>query len=228
METILLIIAASTTVQQKLTTSFLPPEYRIISVEDIFDALTATRTKHPDIILLNIDPFETTFLDFIAAVRVETNTPIVLLATANTEAVAISGFASGADDYLLASIGEQEMAVRVRAILRRHPHPSTHPSVQRVGEIVLNQAKYTAHVNHVPLNLTPTEFSLLVVLMESPGTVFSRTDLSERIPATEAEGSITAHIRNLRAKIDPHTHLPHIETIYGKGYRFLPDPLSAE
>lgn len=93
-----------------------------------------------------------------------------------------------------------------------------------MGAIELDWAGRTTTVNGQTVVLTPSEFSLLATLMATPGRVFSRLELLDRLQGTAYEGyerTIDVHIRNLRAKIEPNSANPvYIETVYGAGYRF--------
>jgi DNA-binding response OmpR family regulator len=93
-----------------------------------------------------------------------------------------------------------------------------------MGAIELDWSGRTTSVNGQMVVLTPSEFSLLATLMATPGRVFSRFELLDRLQGTAYEGyerTIDVHIRNLRAKIEPDSANPiYIETVYGAGYRF--------
>ena len=99
--------------------------------------------------------------------------------------------------------------------------------VLRAADVVLDRNNHTVHVGEEPVDLTPSEFDLLSVLMSAPGRVFTRLELLEHVQgiAYEAyERTIDVHIRNLRTKIEPDARNPrYIETVYGVGYRFAMD-----
>ena len=94
----------------------------------------------------------------------------------------------------------------------------------RAGDIQLDRAGRSTLVGGQPVDLTPSEFELLATLMATPGRVFSRLELLDRLQGTAYEGyerTIDVHIRNLRTKIEPDASNPrYIETVYGAGYRF--------
>ena len=116
------------------------------------------------------------------------------------------------------------MTARVRAVLRRAEKQAAVSEILRIGAIELDWAGRTTTVNGQVVELTPSEFSLLATLMATPGRVFSRLELLERLQGTAYEGyerTIDVHIRNLRSKIEPDAANPiYIETVYGAGYRF--------
>ncbi|MDX1437887.1 MAG: response regulator transcription factor, partial [Anaerolineales bacterium] len=98
------------------------------------------------------------------------------------------------------------------------------PEVLRVADITLDRGSHRVTRSDEPIDLTPTEFDLLGILMNTPGRVYSRTDLLEHTQGVSYEGydrTIDVHIKNLRKKIEPDPGDPrYIETVYGIGYRF--------
>jgi DNA-binding response OmpR family regulator len=97
----------------------------------------------------------------------------------------------------------------------------------RVADVVLDKGSRSVQVAGRPVQLTPSEFDLLAMLMAAPGRVYSRAVLLQQIQGTTYEGverTIDVHIRNLRTKIEPDPSQPrYIETVYGHGYRLSPD-----
>lgn len=195
--------------------------YELLFADTPSPALTTLRRENPVLVLLDISHSTEGIFEFITAVRVENNLPIVLRTGTETEALAIEALAFGADDYLLTTTGINEMAARLLAIIRRHKPQSS--GALRVGQVIINPEKRTVYVNHIPINLTPTEFDLLAILMSAPRNIFSRQALRQSLPGNTSNHAIVAHIRNLRAKITPHTNTNPIETVYGRGYRFMPE-----
>jgi DNA-binding response OmpR family regulator len=121
----------------------------------------------------------------------------------------------------------REMLARIRAVLRRSEKTVPSSEVLRAADIVLDKDRRTVTAGGIEVNLTPTEFDLLAVLMAEPGRVFSRAALLEAVQGIAFEGlerSINVHIRNLRTKIEPDPGQPrYIETVFGVGYRFAAD-----
>jgi DNA-binding response OmpR family regulator len=116
------------------------------------------------------------------------------------------------------------LTARVRAVLRRSGKTAPAPEVLRAKDITLDREAHTVHVGAQLVDLTPSEFDLLAALMSTPGRVFSRLELLDRVQGTAYEGyerTIDVHVKNLRAKIEPDAkHPTYIETVYGVGYRF--------
>jgi DNA-binding response OmpR family regulator len=201
--------------------------FRVITAENGQQALFVARQEKPDLILLDIMMPEMGGYEFIRLYRKEQNTPIILLTARLEEADKVIGLELGADDYVTKPFGMRELVARINAVLRRAGQEPSPVEVLRVGEIVLDKGSHEVRVGDRMVNLTPSEFDLLAILMAAPGRVFSRLDLLDRLQGTTFEGAartIDVHIRNLRAKLEPDPSAPrYIETVFGVGYRFHPD-----
>jgi DNA-binding response OmpR family regulator len=155
----------------------------------------------------------------------QADTPVVILTAKLEENDKVLGLELGADDYITKPFSPRELTARVRAVLRRSERQASgQPEILRSGAIELDWTGRTTLVNGHGVELTPSEFSLLATLMATPGRVFSRLELLDRLQGTAYEGyerTIDVHVRNLRAKVEPDPANPiYIETVYGAGYRF--------
>jgi len=116
------------------------------------------------------------------------------------------------------------VVARVRAVLRRAGSIPVAPAVLRAGDLEIDLEAHTVSRGGQHVDLTPTEFNLLATLAGQPGRAFTRLQLLEAAQGTTYEGyerTIDAHIKNLRAKIEPDSRNPkYIETVFGVGYRF--------
>ncbi len=198
--------------------------FRVIVAENGQQALYTARQEKPDLILLDIMMPKMDGYEFLQAYRKEQSTPIILLTARLDETDKVLGLELGADDYITKPFGMRELVARIKAVLRRAGQDLATNEVLRIGAISLDKSSHDVKVNERPVSLTPSEFDLLAVLMASPGRVFSRLDLLEKLQGTTFEGvarTIDAHVRNLRMKIeeDP-SHPFYIETVFGIGYRF--------
>jgi DNA-binding response OmpR family regulator len=145
--------------------------------------------------------------------------------TAKSEEIdRVLGLELGADDYVTKPFSPREVVARVRAILRRAKAASIPQAVIHAADMEIDMVRHTALQNGKALDLTPTEFSLLAALASQPGRAFTRMQLLEAAQGSSFEGyerTIDAHIKNLRAKIEPDPKNPiHIATVFGIGYRF--------
>ncbi len=186
--------------------------------------LSTWENKHPDLVILDLNLPGMDGLDVARAIRRKAQTPIIMLTARVEETDQLIGLELGADDYIPKPFSPRIVAARVRALLRRSEASTVAPQVLRVAGLEIDIEAHAARQNGQPLELTPTEFSLLATLAAQPGRVFSRLQLLEATQGSAYEGyerTIDAHIKNLRAKIEPDAKKPrYIETVFGIGYRF--------
>jgi DNA-binding response OmpR family regulator len=134
------------------------------------------------------------------------------------------GLELGADDYVPKPFSPREVVARVRAVLRRAGAAPASPAVLHAGDLEIDLDAHAVSAAGQLVDLTPTEFNLLATLAAQPGRVFTRLQLLEAVQGAAYEGyerTIDAHIKNLRAKIEPDSRqLRYIETVFGVGYRF--------
>jgi DNA-binding response OmpR family regulator len=198
--------------------------YSVVTAANGQEALHLARQEKPDLILLDIMMPEMDGFEFIKAHRRYADTPIILLTARVEEEDHVIGLELGADDYVTKPFRPRELVARVRAVLRRTGIGISPVDILRVGEITLDREGHLVSVADQPVNLTPSEFDLLNTLMSTPGRVFSRMELLDRIQGVAYEGyerTIDVHIKNLRAKLETDSRNPrYIETVYGVGYRF--------
>jgi DNA-binding response OmpR family regulator len=198
--------------------------YRVLAARDGAEALAVVDREHVDLILLDVMMPEMDGFAFLRAYRKEHAAPIILLTARLAESDKVVGLELGADDYVTKPFGMQELVARIRAVLRRTmPAAAPADEVYRLGELALDRRTHSVTVDGQVVNLTPSEFALLAMLLESPGRVFPRELLLERLQGNDYEGverTIDVHIRNLRKKIEPDPTQPrYIKTVFGIGYR---------
>jgi two-component system, OmpR family, alkaline phosphatase synthesis response regulator PhoP len=198
--------------------------YAVVTAEDGQTALIQARREKPDLVILDLMLPGIDGLDVARTLRREGDTPIIMLTARVEDTDRIIGLELGADDYVTKPFNPRELVARVRAVLRRTTGASTAPEMLRAGDITVDVAGHGAMMADQPLDLTPTEFELLAVLMRNPGRAFTRLDLLDRVQGYAYEGyerTVDAHIKNLRAKLGEDPRRPHyIQTVYGVGYKF--------
>jgi len=198
--------------------------FRVVVADNGQNALYIARHEKPDLILLDIMMPEMDGYQFITAYRKESDAPIILLTAKLEETDKVLGLELGADDYVTKPFGMRELLARIRAVLRRVGADAVQPASLRAADIILERDTRQVRVDGQSVNLTPSEFDLLAVLMENPGRVYSRADLLVKLQGSTFEGverTIDVHVRNLRTKIEPDPANPrYIETVFGVGYRF--------
>ena len=187
-------------------------------------ALERARALAPDLIVLDLGLPGLDGLDVTRELRRDGDVPLVMLTARDDELDKLLGLELGADDYMTKPFSPRELVARVRAVLRRTER-AAEPETDRVvaGDITLDAGKLSATVAGRPVELTPTEFSLLLTMARQPGRVFTRSQLLDAVRGVAFESyerAIDAHVKNLRRKIEPAPHQPrYVLTVYGMGYR---------
>ena len=198
--------------------------YTVTTAGNGADALTLARTRHPDLIVLDLGLPHVDGLDVTRALRKQSNVPIIMLTARVEESDKLVGLELGADDYMTKPFSPRELVARVRAVFRRSDAASDRAEVIRAGNVTLDRPRMRAEVAGRRLDLTPTEFELLATLARQPGRIFTRAQLLDVIGGIEAdsfERAIDAHVKNLRRKLEPDPRNPrYVLTVYGVGYRF--------
>jgi DNA-binding response OmpR family regulator len=210
---------------RQLVKSYLVQEgFRVVTAGHGREALFVARDEHPDLVLLDLMMPEMGGYDFIRAHRKEANTPIIVLTARLEESEKVLGLELGADDYVTKPFSMRELTARVRAVLRRAGSQHIEPDILRAGQITLDREAHVTTIGDKRVDLTPTEFALLAILMASPGRAFSRLELLQRLQDNAYAGyerTIDVHVRRLRTKIESDPGNPrYIETVFGFGYRF--------
>jgi DNA-binding response OmpR family regulator len=205
--------------------SYLTQEgFEVVTAGDGQEALYVARREKPDLVILDLMMPEMGGYEFMRIYNREADTPVIILTAKVEENDKVLGLELGADDYVTKPFSPRELTARLRAVLRRVEKHNQVQDILRASGILLDRSGRILTVDEKPVDLTPSEFDLLAVLMSAPGRVFSRYELLERLQGTAYEGyerTIDVHIRNLRTKIEPDPSDPcYIETVYGAGYRF--------
>ena len=201
--------------------------FRVVAAADGQEALFVARREKPDLIILDLMMPKMGGYEFLRVHGRERDTPVIILTAKLEEHDKVLGLELGADDYVSKPFSMRELTARVRAVLRRAGDKPSEPDILRAADITLNQANRVVMVGDMRVDLTPSEFELLAVLMSAPGRAFPRSDLLDRLQGMALDGyerTIDVHIRNLRTKIEPDPgHPRYIETVFGVGYRFAAD-----
>ncbi len=221
----ILVVDDTKNVQVLLSDFLTGQDFEVLTASDGREALQAVNESNPDLILLDIMMPNMDGYQFISHLRRESNTPVIMITAKQQEADVIHGFDLGADDYITKPFRLRELLVRMRAVLRRAaPRESCQPCLE-IGDIILNRNKHEVRKQNEVVELTPLEFQILEMLMQSPGQVIRRAVLSMHLVENGFSGSeatLKIHIRNLRLKLEDDLNQPrYIETVFGIGYRFI-------
>jgi DNA-binding response OmpR family regulator len=201
--------------------------YEVVSAMNGQEALDSFRDQAFDLVVLDVMLPKVDGFEVCRQLRSKSSVPIIMLTAKDEEFDKVLGLELGADDYITKPFSVREFRSRVKAVLRRaelvrHDQPEEEPLVQDGLEI--DFAKRSVSVRGEPVRLTYVEFEILAALARSPGRVFSRTMLLERLwgDATYRDPrTIDVHIRHLREKIERDAKDPEfLFTVRGVGYHF--------
>ena len=206
---------------------YLAPEgYRLFEAYNGKQALELVQTEEIHLILLDIMMPEMDGITAAAKIREISNAPIIFLTAKSETEDMVLGLNVGADDYITKPFVPVELLARVRSQLRRYAKLGSQASGESeltIGGITLNDREKTVTVEGEPVNLTPTEYSILHLLMENPGKVYSTKALYEAVwqeAALDSGGAVAVHIRHLREKIEIDPSAPrYLKVVWGQGYK---------
>ena len=198
--------------------------YSVLTAHSGQEALRIARQEKPDLIILDLMLPDMDGLDVCRTLRRDSGVPIIMLTARVEETDRLIGLELGADDYVTKPFSPREVVARVRAVLRRtRPTEQIEDTILVVGDLRLDPARRLLELNGRQVDLTPSEFEILRVMMRSPGRVFERAQLLEAVQGTAYEGyerTIDTHIKNLRQKIEEDSRNPqYLLTVHGVGYR---------
>ena len=200
--------------------------FDVTVVEDGRAALDFMSSNQPDLVILDVMLPEIDGFTVLRRLREHTDVPVILLTARGDEPDRVLGLELGADDYVPKPFSPRELAARVRSVLRRSSVKST-SDVFEFGTLVIDNRTRQVTINGELVDLTRREHELLAFLASSPGQVFSRAQLLERVWDSSADwqdpATVTVHVRRLRQKLGSDPQDPHwIQTVWGVGYRFEP------
>lgn len=203
-------------------------DYEVFKFYSAVEALACIESTELDLAILDIMLPEVSGFDLCKKIRARHTYPVIMLTAKDEETDKITGLTLGADDYMTKPFRPLELVARVKAQLRRYKRYN--PAQGRPAEILLhsglelNTGTHDCFLNGKPLALTPTEFSILRILLERSGKVVGSEELFHEIWKDEyyskSNNTITVHIRHLREKLGDTIENPqYIKTIWGVGYK---------
>jgi two-component system phosphate regulon response regulator PhoB len=198
--------------------------YRVTCAESGEKALKVIQSEHPDIVILDLMLPGVDGLDVCRQVKAVADTaqiPIIMLTAKSEEADVVSGLELGADDYMTKPFSARVLLARVKVILRRRQAAEIPPTALTFDDLMIYPEKHSVTVKGSEIELTATEFRILITLSKRPGWVFSREQIVDATQGTNAivtNRSVDVHIVSLRRKLGDCGE--YIETMRGVGYRF--------
>lgn len=225
------------TIRETVTLALRQGGYEIVGFDDGQRAWEAFSERLPDLVILDIGVPRMDGLTICRKLRARSEVlPIIFLTSREEEFDRVLGLEIGADDYLCKPFSMRELLARVKVLLRRAAlaggradsmSDSDPERVSQAGSLTLDLLRYTATWKAKPLSVTVTEFLLLQALARNPGHVKTRDQLMAQAYPDQtfvSDRTIDSHVKRLRRKLeecDP--GFAAIETVYGLGYRFVPD-----
>jgi two-component system KDP operon response regulator KdpE len=219
----ILIVDDEPEIRRFLRASFKLYHHEIIEAENGTEALDITYQEKPDLIILDLGLPDIDGVEVTRQIREMSTVPIIILSVRNSENDKIEALDSGADDYLTKPFSMGELLARVRVVLRRNEPPLSQ-TILRSGDLEVDIPRHSVTLAKKEVALTPTEFDILVVLMQNQGVVVTHRQLIHQVWGSVYEDEsrmLRVNISNLRHKIEADPNRPvYILTELGVGYRF--------
>jgi len=202
--------------------------YDVLEAYNGKQALETVAAQEIHLILMDLMMPEMDGITATAKLRETSNIPIIMLTAKSEDGDKVLGLNIGADDYITKPFNPIEVVARVKSHLRRYTRlggiQMTSPARIEVGSVCLDDESKQVTVDGEPVSLTPIEYNILRLLIQSPGKVFSIREIYENVwkdPAFGQEGTVAVHIRHLREKIEINPADPrYLKVVWGLGYKF--------
>lgn len=194
--------------------------HSVHSGEDALDNIA--KSARYDAIILDVMLPGISGVEVLRQIRESSDVPVIMLTAEGNRVQRAAGIELGADDYIAKPYYPRELVARIRAVLRRHTVWAQSGSKLSGGGLVINKTSREASLKGIKLDLTPTEFEIICLLMESKGSPVTKEALSMQVlgrPWRRYDRSLDVHISNLRHKLAADQGIS-IETVRGVGYRF--------
>lgn len=197
--------------------------FDVLEASDGPGALHLARAERPDMIVLDLGLPGMDGYDVTRELRASSSVPIIMLTARSEESDRVVGLELGADDYIVKPFSPRELVARIRAVLRRADATVGGGEVVRVGSLTIDIPKMRVSVEGADIELTSSEFDILLTLARQPGRVYTRAQLLDAIHGVSFESyerSVDAHIKNIRRKVETDPRHPSLVlTVYGVGYK---------
>ena len=204
-------------------------EYQLFEAYNGRQALETVESNEIHLVLLDIMMPEMDGIQTLSRIREHHNMPVIFLTAKGEDTDKILGLNIGADDYVTKPFTPMELLARVNSQLRRYRmfaeklrDREENQNIHVIGGLELNEATVEVSVDGEPVRLTPIEYKILLLLMKSPGRVFSAEEIYERVWNEKAinTDTIMVHIRNIREKIESCPKEPkYLKVVWGVGYK---------
>ncbi|MCL7453000.1 MAG: response regulator [Anaerolineae bacterium] len=216
-----LVIDKEAAMRRYLRLSLSTQGYTVFEADSGQEALSTLTARRPDVVILDLELPDLDGIEVTRLLRQWTRVPILIISTSDIEATKIAALDAGADDYVTKPFGIGELLARMRVALRR-AGPELAEPVFSVGELTVDLGRRMVRFAGRDVQLTPTEYDLLRVLVTHAGKVLTHRQLLRAVWSAEHEEKthmLQVNISNLRSKIEPDAVQPrYIVTVPGVGY----------
>ena len=194
-------------------------DFEVIFYDTVSSGLMALQEEHFDILLLDLTLPDFHGFELLKKLRTSQSLPIIILSAHSDTKTKVSAFRYGANDYMVKPISLEELEARMWALLGRYSQIKSHFEAQKSLCYVKEDQIY---FKERALDLTPTEFDILRLLLENKNKVLSRAFLSRSLSSISSERALDYHIKNIRKKMNDNAlHPQYIKTEYGVGYKLI-------
>ena len=225
---LILVVEDDVPVRNLITITLKTHGYRYLTAGTGDGAVIETSSHNPDVVLLDLGLPDMDGVDVIRKIRTWSNLPIIVISARSEDTDKIDALDAGADDYLTKPFNPLEVVARVKSLLRRCyefklDNVEESKKILKVGELVLNEETVSLTKNGEEIQLTPTEFKILALLMSNPGRVYTKVQIYENINGEyfkNDDGALMVHIYRIREKIEDDSKNPmYLKTVRGLGYK---------
>lgn len=201
--------------------------HAVVSAPTAMEGLRGAVDARPDLVVLDLGLPDMDGVDLLRMVRAVSDVPVVVATARDDEQVIVRALDAGADDYVVKPFSADQLAARIRAVLRRTVPGAEPAPALRVGGLVVDVAAREAGLSGEPLDLSPREFDLLAYLAARPGTVISKRELLSEVwqlNHSHGEKTVDVHLSWLRRKLGESAHEPrYLQAVRGVGVKLV-DP----
>ena len=221
---LVLVVDDEPEIRRFLHASLKTHQHQVLEADCGTKAIAEIRDNNPDLIILDLGLPDIDGVEVTRRVRAWNQVPIIVLSVRSHEVDKIEALNAGADDYLTKPFSVGELLARIQVVMRRVANTGTKP-VYQVGDLVVDFNRHQVKLAEKEIDLTPTEFDIISVLIQNAGKVVTRPQLMRKVwgAAYEDESRLLrVNISNLRRKIEPDPNQPtYILTELGVGYRMI-------
>ena len=224
----ILLVEDNETIVMGLSYSLEQEGFEIVSSKTRKDAEKILESETINLVLLDVTLPDGNGFDICKYVKQKLDIPVIFLTAQDEETSVVVGLDLGADDYLTKPFNPLEVVARVKSLLRRCyefklDNVEESKKILKVGELVLNEETVSLTKNGEEIQLTPTEFKILALLMSNPGRVYTKVQIYENINGEyfkNDDGALMVHIYRIREKVEDDSKNPmYLKTVRGLGYK---------